>query len=290
MNREKKINIALFAVLLTAFTGFMAVEITTSQTEESFNFLKKKIPVLFADNAKSEPDMDSVIEIKTGQSNDSFNFGIETDNDRPLALVTRLIPTLVIRNLDRSLAADKGSELFSGDTLRTDANGYALVVFMDKSTAKVRPQSQLIVRGEIDRNQNSSSRISLQDGEVFFEIDKRPNNELEVSTTTTVASVKGTRFGAKHTGYIWTEEGEVEVTAIESGESVTITDGKFARINDDSTGLITGDLTDDELEELAGDYRILDSELTEKRLLLRFRDANGQLREEEVIYYEQNEE
>lgn len=286
MNRDKKINIALFTILLTAFSGFIAIEVTSSNNDESLDFIVKKISNLFPGNTAPEKDIVSVQDIKPVQFDEENE--LEAFTERPLALITRLIPNLAIKNVERNKRADKGSELFSGDTLRTDENGYALVVFMDKSTAKVRPQSQLIVRGEIDRNQNSRSRISLNSGEIFLEVEKRPNNELEVITSTTVASVKGTRFGATHTGYFWVEEGEVEITLIESGESVTITDGMFSRIDDDETALVTGELSDGEIAELAEDYRILDSELIEKRLLLRFRDANGQLREEEVIYYEQN--
>ncbi len=288
MNRDKKINIALLTILLTALSGFIAIEVTSSSNDKPFGFIASHISDLFPGHSNSENEINPENEIKPVQFDEESSF--EILRNRPLALVTRLIPNLAIRNVDRNMPADKGSELFSGDTLRTDENGYALVVFMDKSTAKVRPQSQMIVRGEIDRNQNSRSRINLNDGEIFLEVEKRPNNELEVITSTTVASVKGTRFGATHTGYFWVEEGEVEVTLIESGETVTITDGMFSRIDDDETSLVTGELSDGEIAELAEDYRILDSELTEKRLLLRFRDANGQLREEEVIYYEQNNE
>ncbi|MGF1670301.1 MAG: FecR domain-containing protein [Balneolaceae bacterium] len=279
MTKEKKINIALISILIIATSGMVAVEMAALQNGSLFEFVNGNIQDVVKNSQNPQTDSEKIVEINLSQS----------ANDRPLALVTRLIPNLLVRNLERELNADKGSELFNGDTLRTDENGYALIVFMDRSTAKVRPKSQVIVRGEIDRDRNSSSRLNLNIGEMFLEIEKRPNNELEVSTTTTVASVKGTKFGARHTGYFWVEEGEVEVTAIESGETVTITSGMFARIGDDGIDLISGNLSDEEIAELGRDYRILDSELNEKRLILRFRDANGQLREEEVIYYEQNE-
>ncbi len=279
MTKEKKINIALISILIIAISGMVAVEMAALQNGSLFEFVNGNIQDVVKNSQNPQTDSEKIVEINLSQS----------ANDRPLALVTRLIPNLLVRNLERELNADKGSELFNGDTLRTDENGYALIVFMDRSTAKVRPKSQVIVRGEIDRDRNSSSRLNLNIGEMFLEIEKRPNNELEVSTTTTVASVKGTKFGARHTGYFWVEEGEVEVTAIESGETVTITSGMFARIGDDGIDLISGNLSDEEIAELGRDYRILDSELNEKRLILRFRDANGQLREEEVIYYEQNE-
>lgn len=208
-------------------------------------------------------------------------------NDRPLALVTRMIPSMDVNNLERDTTASQGFELFSGDTLQTDENGFALVVFMDRSTVKVRPRSWMVIRGEIDRDQNSGTRIDMEQGGIFIELEKRPNNELQVFSTNTVATVKGTKFGARDDGYHWVTEGEIEVVLRETGETVTVTAGMYVRINDDGTGLVTGTLTDGELDEHYRDYRILDRELIEKRLILRFRDVNGQLREEEVIYYEQ---
>ena len=87
-------------------------------------------------------------------------------NDRPLAIVKRFKPNVDVENksADRSkrlnLDTDKGEQLFNGDTLRTDSEGYALVVFMDKSIAKVKPQSLLIVRGESERtSKRSNTRI-----------------------------------------------------------------------------------------------------------------------------------
>jgi len=287
MKKESKINLILAGALVTAISGFAAVEVSTSNGLDPFQKIKNSFITLFV-SGQNEPGN------ATSSSGVSLN-SVSTEsrvrvvNERPLALVTRLIPSLMVTNLQRDLAAEKGSELFSGDTLRTDENGYALVVFMDRSTAKVRPQSRMIVRGEIDRQQNSSSIINLTNGEMFLEVDKRPNNEIDVATSTSVASVKGTKFGARFDGYFWVEEGTVEVRVIETGETVTLTAGMFAQVNEDGTEVETGTLSDGDLNSLASDYKILDNELTEKRLILRFRDANGQLQEEEVIYYEQNE-
>lgn len=210
-------------------------------------------------------------------------------NDRPIALVRRYIPSVTIQNVE-SDSADVGRDLFSGDTLTTDDNGFALVLFVDQSTARVRPGSQLIIRGNIDRRQNSNTRIDIERGELFMEVTRRGNNDFEVATGSTVASVKGTKFGAKETGYFWVEEGEVEILALLTGEIASITDGMFAQVSEDGADITTGQLTDDELDSLNSEYGILDQDLIEKRMILRFRDANGQLREIEIDYYEQNQQ
>jgi hypothetical protein len=210
-------------------------------------------------------------------------------NDRPIALVRRYIPSVTIQNIE-SDSADVGTDLFSGDTLTTDENGFALVLFIDQSTARVRPGSQLIVRGNIDRRQNSNTRIDIERGELFMEVTRRGNNDFEVATSSTVASVKGTKFGARENGYFWVDEGEVEVLALLTGEIASITDGMFAQVSEDGSDITTGQLTEEEMDNLNSEYGILDQDLNEKRMILRFRDANGQIREIEIDYYEQNQQ
>lgn len=206
--------------------------------------------------------------------------------DREIAIVRRFIPSVSLINVDKDAVVETGMSLFSGDTLVTDDSGYALVIFMDRSIAKVLPNSQLIVRGEIDRNQNANTRLDLSRGGVFLDVTPRGQNEFEVLTTTTVASVKGTRFGARSNGFYWVDEGEVEVMALQSGQLVMLRNGMFAQADESGTDLVTGQLTSDELERLNAEYDILDQDLIERRMILRFRDANGQVIEENIDYYE----
>lgn len=209
--------------------------------------------------------------------------------EREIAIVRRYIPMVSLTGVEKDTIVQTGTSLFSGDTLTTDDNGYALVIFMDQSLAKVKPNSQLIVRGEIDRNKNANTRIDLGRGAMFLNINRRDeNSEFEVITTTTVASVKGTVFGAQASGFYWVEEGEIEVMALQSGQLVTIRDGMFAQIDESGTDLITGQLSANEINQLNSEYEILDQDLIERRLILRFRDANGQIIEESLDYYEQD--
>lgn len=213
---------------------------------------------------------------------------LETFNpDREIAIVRRIIPAVNLTNIDKDTLAETGTSLFSGDTLITDGNGYALVMFLDRSIAKVLPNSQLIVRGDIDRNQNANTRLDLNTGGLFLDVTTRGQNEFEVLTTTTVASVKGTRFGARSNGFYWVDEGEVEVMALQSGQLVTLRRGMFAQSDESGMDLVTGQLSADELEQLNSEYSILDQDLIQRRMILRFRDANGQIIEENLDYYEQ---
>ncbi|MFY0684179.1 MAG: FecR domain-containing protein [Balneola sp.] len=213
--------------------------------------------------------------------------------DRPLAIVKRFKPNVDIENslADRSkrldLESDRGEQLFDGDTLRTDAEGYALVVFMDKSIAKVKPQSLLIVRGETERtSKRSNTRIDLSLGEIFLNVEPQGNNDFEVSTSRSLASVKGTEFGGNSDGYVWVKEGQVDVTALQSGETISLFEKMYAQVNGNADEIESGTLSDNELTNLDDGFDELNEELIKKQIKLRFKDANGQIREVTIDYYE----
>ncbi|MEO9887769.1 MAG: FecR family protein [Balneola sp.] len=214
-------------------------------------------------------------------------------NDRPLAIVKRFKPNVNIENkkADRSkrldLSSDKGEQLFDGDTLRTDDEGYALVVFMDKSIAKVKPRSLLIVRGESERtSKRTNTRIDLSLGEIFLNVEPQGNNDFEVSTSRSLASVKGTEFGSNSDGYVWVKEGQVDVTAIQSGETVSLFEKMYAQVNEAGNEIDSGTLSDDDINDLDDGYDELDEDLIKKQIKFRFKDANGQIREITIDYYE----
>jgi hypothetical protein len=210
----------------------------------------------------------------------------EIIEEREIALVRRQIPSVLISNMQTDTAS-VGTSLFSGDTLRTDQNGYAMVLFMDQSVTRVRPLSELIIKGNVNRDRSTNTQIELNRGGFFMNVNREANSEVEVGAFGTVASVKGTRFGALAEGFFWVEEGEIEVMLIETGEVVTLTENMFARVSEDGSSMTSGELSEDEKEELGNDYNILDSDLEQRKLRLRFRDANGQIREIEIDIYEQ---
>jgi len=204
-----------------------------------------------------------------------------------LALVRRSVPSVFISNVQMD-TAKVGTSLFSGDTLQTNQDGYAMILFMDESITRVRPESQLIIRGEVRNDRSSSSIIHVETGEIFMNVNPDAGSDVEIGTHNSVAAVKGTIFGSRSTGYYWVEEGEIEVGARESGALVTITAGMYAKVDEDGNEIETGTLSSEEIAELSDDYKILDSDLIERTLKLRFRDENGQLREIEMDYIEQN--
>lgn len=205
--------------------------------------------------------------------------------ERPLAFVRRFKPAVNI--LPKNIAAEKGEPLFSGDTLRTNDEGYAAVQFMDNSIAKVKPNSELIVNGEVRNDKSTSARIALEAGEIFMEVIKRSNNNFEVATSKSVASVKGTEFGVTDANYAWVENGVVEFTSTLSGDIVSLTQSMYGRVNDDNS-ITTGELTPEELLRLRNEFDEVAGQSEPGTFKLRFRDANGEIREIEIDYYDNN--
>lgn len=87
--------------------------------------------------------------------------------------------------------AKAATPLFSGDVVRTHENSFAIVKFLENSVLRVQEKSQVTISGEIARGEFSKN-VHLQQGEVGFQVKKRPNEKFEFSTPTSVASIRGT--------------------------------------------------------------------------------------------------
>lgn len=217
---------------------------------------------------------------------------IEDEQERPLAVVRRFKPNVELASINRETInlhpqENLGEKLFNGDTLSTDPDGYALVIFMDNSIAKVKPESQLIVKGQEQPNsRNTTRRIDLDKGEIFLEVEPQGSGSFEVSTSRSLASVKGTRFGSTASGYVWVEEGQVDVTATNSGETVSLFQQMYAEVDETGNAIESGTLTEDEIDDLQQGYDTLDEEMIENEIIIRFRDANGQIRSITIPIFE----
>lgn len=224
-----------------------------------------------------------------------FGIGLVTEEadkadspDREVAIVRYFDPNVDVTDSSKDTTVETGRSLFSGDTLTTDEKGYALVTFMDQSVVKVCPLSELIIRGEMDRNQNENIRIDLNRGGVFLNVNRQVNSEFEITTASTMATVKGTSFGAISNGYYWVEQGELEVMALQSGQTISVRKGMFAQVDESGTDITTGQLSEKELGRLNSQYNALDEALIQRRLIFSLRGANGQILEEGVEYNKPN--
>jgi hypothetical protein len=224
-----------------------------------------------------------------------FGIGLVTEEaekavntDREITLARDYVPNVDVSDSTKNTIAETGTVFISGDTLKTDEEGYALVMFLDQSVVKVCPLSELIIRGEMGRNQNENIRIELNRGGIFLNVNPQGSNEFEITTASTIATVKGTSFGAISNGYFWVEQGVLEVMALQSGQTISVRKGMFAQVDESGTDITTGQLSEKEISRLNSEYNALDDALIQRRLFFRFRNANGQLLQEGVEYNEPN--
>lgn len=213
----------------------------------------------------------------------------ETDDE--IAYVRRFVPAVTVTNVSTDTLRSIDQALVSGDTLNTGANGFAMVLFLDESIARVSPSSQLVIRSALNetKNLNLRTQINLAVGSLFMDVVRRGNTEFEVTTATTVASIKGTKFGMNSDNLIWVEEGEVEATVISSGQTVSLVNKMYMQIDEDGS-VESGELSDEQLAELSSEFEILDSDLIEREMRLQFRNRQGETFDENLRIFEQEEE
>lgn len=215
-------------------------------------------------------------------------------SERHLAIVKHFKPDVNVQNMEKLLQLDpqenKGERLFSGDSLITSEEGLALVMFMDASVAKVKPSSLLIIKGDVGTASKAmNTRIDLEQGEIFLNVEPQGSNQFEVGTSRSLASVKGTDFGSTANGYVWVETGQVDVTALNSGQTISLFEKMFAQVDPEGNEIESGTLSDEELDDLGEGYDELEGDMVEKQIILKFRDQNGQLREILIdVFEEQN--
>ncbi len=129
-----------------------------------------------------------------------------------------------------------GNILDDGDKIRTGRSGFTSLIFIDdKSTLKLKENSEVIVNGQ--RTAASiSKKINLDGGTVRATI-KKQNIDFVIQTPTSVASVKGTDFwlisDSESGDQIIGLEGLIGLVNLETGQEVDVAVGM--------TGLSTPD-------------------------------------------------
>lgn len=216
------------------------------------------------------------------------------NNDRPLAIIRRYKPDVKIKHANDTewQDAQMAAKLFDSDTLRTDADGYAAVQFMDNSLVKVKPNSLLIIRGEVIDKNSTASRIAVEVGEVFLNVTKR-QSQFEVQTPRAVASVKGTSFSTQvdeeGSTTVLVLSGSVELTATISGQKVTLKRKDKGKVDSKNSNLTVSTASDSDMSSKESEYAALDSGTKPKTIKFRFSNESGQTREVEIQYFENKE-
>lgn len=148
-----------------------------------------------------------------------FAFTIQGMSATPIAVVKKIKGKVFIvkdGNKSNAVKPKRGFRLEDGDKIMTDKKSYAAIIFIDdNSLVRVRANSTCIIRGKKEKNEIFKN-IQLEVGTILARVTKQ-RGKFEVSTPTSVASVKGTAFIADHRpqvkkgSYYYGLEGTVEV-------------------------------------------------------------------------------
>ncbi|MEE8335815.1 MAG: FecR family protein [Candidatus Neomarinimicrobiota bacterium] len=167
-----------------------------------------------------------------------------------------------------------GSILENGDRLRTGKNGFAAIIFIDdKSTLKIKENSEVIISGSILQN-TISKKIRLNQGTLRAQVTPQKKGGFTIQTAVSVASVKGTDFwllsDALSGDQLIGIEGLVTFYNLISGDSISITIG--------NTGL---SLADGSLDSFVTDPNTIPSDPmgdsgSSNELKIEFQDPAGE--------------
>jgi hypothetical protein len=135
-----------------------------------------------------------------------------------------------------SITLKRGSRLEDGDKLKTDNNSYAAVRFIDDaSLLRIRANSTCTINGKKEKNQVFKN-VYLEVGTILAKV-TRQRGKFEISTPTSVASVKGTEWitEQRYNGgtFYYGLEGVTEIT----------NSGGTALLHEDETGYVANDET-----------------------------------------------
>lgn len=131
----------------------------------------------------------------------------------PVAIMIRARGQVELK--PRTVELKRGTRLVNGDKVITGKKGSAAIKFLDDaSLVRVRPNSTCTINTEKEEGSIAKS-IYVEVGTIFSRITKQ-KSKYRVSTPTSVASVKGTKFWTKQEfkGATWYfgEEGVIEIS------------------------------------------------------------------------------
>ena len=211
-----------------------------------------------------------------------FTFCIGAQN---IALVTKSKGDAQYKK-NQSTTGDKklsmGTQLFSNDLIKTGADGFAIFVYLDdKSMIKVQKNSEMYVRGNVDKGQ-IQKEISMNNGLFKANIESQKGGAFTIVTPTSVASVKGTEFwvvskGEEGGDQFFGLSGLIEVKNKKSNQITRVTKSKTAISRPDGTlelrATRVGELPVDDTSDGTGSKGTGSGDLKEIRI--KFEDDSG---------------
>lgn len=190
-------------------------------------------------------------------------------SQRPIAIVLKAKGNVTLERDGKKDVVKRGTKVYNDDVLQTLKKSLVALRFLDdKSTVRIRQNSTFTVQGKKENN-STWKNIALEAGDILASVAKQ-KGEFRIESPTSVASVKGTRFGVSFspvsgasTTYVF--EGLVEIKSKKSGKTQNINPGQKAVVNNKGE-VQSGDFTSGEFDETADDM---------DEALLEFQDQDG---------------
>ena len=131
--------------------------------------------------------------------------------------------------------------LFNQDLIKTGKDGFTKFVYLDDGSAiKVHKNSEVYVQGDVEKR-NIVKQINVSTGKLKLDVKRGQLTEFKITTPTSVASIKGTRFWIDVNGekgdIFYGLSGVVEIINSVTGKKVNLTE------NTTVTSLPDGKLT-----------------------------------------------
>ena len=189
------------------------------------------------------------------------------------------VATKIKGGVERMIVGEKtfsrlkpGTILSDGDKIRSGRDGFAALIFIDdKSTLKIKENSEVVVTGQ--RTAASISKKINMDGGTIRATVVKQNTDFVIQTPTSVASVKGTDFWMLSDPSLGDQviglEGVISLINSETGQEVDVTSG--------TTGLSTldGQVTANETDPSTIPSDPTDTGESESQLRIYLEGPNG---------------
>lgn len=189
----------------------------------------------------------------------------------PVAVTLKVKGDVELARADDISAIETGASLQNDDELKSGADSYAAIKFVDgSSVVKLFPNSVMMINTEKDADK-LNKRSYLKSGNVWSKVMKKTGN-FEIETPTTVVSVKGTEFKVEvqedGTTEVITFSGEVTMRNKQDNKEATVTAGNKGRTT--GTGEISvsqteeGDVSEEEQEIIGtpSEHQVLELQMT----------------------------
>jgi len=213
-----------------------------------------------------------------------FLFMAEAFAADPVAVILRDRGKVDIFRKDVATSQDarKGMVLYDGDKIVTSASSICMIKYTDdKSLLRIKANSSCVIEGKKEADKVDKN-IVVQFGTFFVDL-FRPKGKFTVTTPTSVASVKGTKW--------WViQESPTKYIVVEGMIDCENKAGKFL-VKAGQTAIFTSD-SEAPLIALTkeGEIPALEDEVGDRQSLeIEFKDADGKTKKM-IIDYQKNEE